>query len=488
MDQNETPIVDALAALERHSVMTFGAPGHGQGRAMPPRMARLIGKRAFEADVLTPKGLDDRTESKQALQRAHEIAAVAWGADICRFATGGSTQSLHTAVAALAQAGDTVIIAQNAHKAEFSVALFAGLNPVVVPVTIDVDWDLEHGVSAAALAATLAAHPHAKAVVVVNPTYYGVTCDIAALAGVCHARGVPLVVDAAWGSAFGFCSRLPANPLTLGADVMVCSLHKTMGALAQGSAMFARGNLVDQQRFALAYELFETTSPSVPILASLDATRRDHALGGEAIWGDVLDLAAEARAGLAAIPGVAVLARDRLDGDGAFDMDESRVTMDIARLGVSGYAADDWLYEHHGINVGLSDGRHLLAAIAPGTTRHAVHALVRAVADMVDKLRADPAIIPAAPQDLPRVGTLGFELAMPCSDAFFADVEMIRYEDATDRVAAELIAPAPPGVPRLIPGQRISAAHVAYLVANRDAGMFVLDPTDPAERRIRVVR
>ncbi len=486
MDQHETPIVDALAAIERHPAKTFGAPGHGQGHAMPHRLAKLVGKRAFEADVLTPKGLDDRTESRHALQRAHEIAAEAWGADICRFATGGSTQSIHTALAAIAQPGDTVVIAQNAHKAEFAAVLFAGLHPVVVPVAIDTDWDLEHGVSAATLEATLAAHPHAKAVVVVSPTYYGVTSDIAALAACCHARRVPLIVDAAWGSAFGFCARLPANALASGADVTVCSLHKTLGALAQGSAMFARGRLVDLQRFALAYELFETTSPSVPILASLDATRRDLALHGEAIWGDVLDLANEARTGLSKIPGVAVLGRDRLDGDGAFDMDGSRVLMDVARLGVSGYAADDWLYEHHGINVGLSDARHMLAAIAPGTTKAAVRSLVDAIADMVDRLRADPAIMPAAPH-LPRIGTLGFELAMPCSDAFFADVDTIRYEDATDRIAAEIIAPAPPGVPRLIPGQRITDAHVAWLTANRDAGMFVLDPTDPAQRMLRVV-
>lgn len=454
---------------------------------MPHRMAALVGKRAFQADVLTPKGLDDRTESLQAVQRAHALAAEAWGADLCRFATGGSTQSIHTALAALAKAGDTVLFAANAHKAEFAAVLFAGLNPVIVPVEINEDWDLEYGASVEALVGALNAHPHAKAVVVVSPNYYGVTSDIAGLAKACHARAVPLIVDAAWGGAFAFSPRLPADALGEGADVMVCSLHKTMGALGQGSAMLVRSDLVDQQRFALAYELFETTSPSVPILASMDATRRDHALNGPALWAAVLDLAADARKALAEIDGVAVLGRAHLAVAGGHDLDESKILLDIARLGVAGYAADDWLYKHHQLTVGLSDAHHLLIVISLGTTAADVRALVKGLRGLVDAIRADPAALPAAPQALPRIGRLAVDMAMAGPDAFFAPAEMVCYEDATGRIAAEIIAPAPPGIPRLIPGQRITPDHVRFLVANRDAGVFMLDPADPSEHHIRVV-
>ncbi|MEG8042461.1 aminotransferase class V-fold PLP-dependent enzyme [Sphingomonas sp. LR59] len=301
MDQKSAPLADALAAIEKRPVIGFGAPGHNQGAAIPGGMKALLGKRVFQADVLTPKGLDDRTEGKLALQRAHEIAAEAWNADFCRFATGGSTQSLHTVMASVAGPGDTILVAANAHKAERTYALATGLNAAIVPVQIDGEWDIEHGVEPQALNAALAANPTAKAFIVVSPTYYGVTSDIAALATVCHDHGIPMIVDAAWGGAFAFCEGLPDDPLTKGADAAVYSAHKTMGALAQGSVIVAKGDLIDRQRLWMAYELFETTSPSVPILATLDATRRDHALNGEQMWNGVIALAEKVRRKIAGI-------------------------------------------------------------------------------------------------------------------------------------------------------------------------------------------
>lgn len=485
MDQKMAPLADALAAIERKPVIGFGAPGHNQGVAIPGGMRALLGKRVFRADVLTPKGLDDRTEGKLALQRAHEIAAEAWNADFCRFVTGGSTQSLHTVMAAVAGPGDTLLIAANAHKAERTYALATGLDAVVVPVQVDAAWDIEHGVTPQALRSALSAHPQAKALIVVSPTYYGVTSDVAALADICHDHGIPLIVDAAWGGAFAFCQGLPDDPLTKGADVAVYSAHKTMGALAQASVIVAKGDLIDRQRLWMAYELFETTSPSVPILATLDATRRDHALNGERLWTDVIALADRARRKIGAIAPLRVFDRDDLPSDS--DLDMTKILIDISALGVSGYAVDDWLYRHHRISMGLSDARHILAVLSLGTTRSDVTKLVRALKDLVRRLAADPEMLPALSPP-PTIATLSVEMAMPGPIALHGPAEMVRYEAASGRIAAEMIAPAPPGVPRLVPGQRITDAHVAWLVANRDAGAFIMDPVDPTEATLRVVR
>ncbi|MET4666745.1 aminotransferase class V-fold PLP-dependent enzyme [Sphingomonas sp. PvP056] len=485
MDQKIAPLVEALARIERRPVIGFGAPGHNQGAAMPGGMRALLGKRVFRADVLTPKGLDDRTEGKLVLQRAHEIAAEAWGADFCRFVTGGSTQSLHTVMAAVAAPGDTILIAANAHKAERTYALATGLDDVVVPVQTDATWDIEHGVTPQALRKTLAAHPNAKAFIVVSPTYYGVTSDVASLSAICHDHGIPLIVDAAWGGAFAFCTELPDDPLAKGADVAVYSAHKTMGALAQGSVIVAKGKQVDLQRLWMAYELFETTSPSVPILASLDATRRDHAVDGERIWAAVIALAEKMRTKVAEITPLRVLTRADIPGDA--DLDVTKILIDVSPLGVSGYAVDDWLYENHRISMGLSDARHILAVVSVGTTRADQKALVRGLRDLVARLAADSSILPktAVP---PGIDTLSVDMVMPGPAALNGPAEMVRYESAAGRIAAEMIAPAPPGVPRLVPGQRITAAHVAWLVANRDAGAFMMDPVDPTEATLRVVK
>ena len=484
MDQHQAPILDALAALQRHTIHGFGAPGHHQGAAIPREARRALGAQVFKADVITPKGLDDRTESAHVLQRAHELAAEAWQADFCRYVTGGSTQSLHTALAAVARPGDTVLFAANVHKAERAHVLATGLEAAIVPVIIDQSWDIEHGVDPAALTRALDAHPEAKAFVVVSPTYFGVTSDIATLADLCHARGVPLICDAAWGGAFAFCDALPHDALTKGADIAVYSLHKTMGALTQGSALLARGELVDRQRLWMAYELFETTSPSVPILASLDASRREHALNGEALWNATLARAADLRRRLAAVDGVRVFAAEDLPA-GA-ELDATKVLIDVSALGVSGYAIDDWLNQHRRVSVGLADARHLLAVVSSGTTAADVRALGRGLAECARQIRSGALSLPPI-GDPPAIGSLSTDMAMQPGAAMFAAVDQVPLADAAGRIAAETIAPAPPGVPRLVPGQRITAAHVAWLTANRDLGAFFLDPIDPTERTVRVV-
>lgn len=485
MTSTAAPLLEALAAATKARIVGFGAPAHAEGRGAPKAALAALGTHVFQADMMTPKGLDDRTESRHALQRAHEAAQRAWDCDFVRYGTGGTTQNLHVALSAIAPPGSAVAIAANAHKAEYAALLIAGYRPVPIPVAHGEDWDLEHGVTPARLAETLDAHPDVKAAVVVSPSYFGVASDIRALAGVAHLRGVPLVVDAAWGAAFAFSDELPPDPLAEGADVAVMSAHKSIGALAQGSVLLANGGRVDLERMLLAYELWETTSPSVPILASLDAARAEHELRGQAIWHRVARLGEDLRGRLAKVRGIRVLVAADLPGWARFD--PTKVTIDISGLGIAGYAADDWLFRHHGVSVGLSDARHLLAVLSPGTRRRDVRKLARGVRALAKAVRRDPDALPAAPPDLPRVDTLGFELAMLPSEAFFAPAEKVRYEEAAGRIAAEIVAPAPPGVPRLIPGQRISAAHVRFLVANRDAGMFVLDPSDPAERRLRVV-
>ncbi len=492
MDQSKAPILDALAAVERGGIAGFGGPGHDEGRAASADVVALLGERAFQADVLTPKGLDDRTESFGVMQEAYRLAAEAWGADLCRFSTGGSTQSIQTAVAAVAGPGDTVLIAGNEHKAAFSTAVYAGVKLVAIPPVIDPGRDIEHGTDPETLARLLDLNPGSKAVLVISPTFFGVTSDIRALADVCHARGVPLIVDAAWGAAYPFCDRLPDNPMDLGADVMVVSVHKTMGALAQGSFMLVAGDLIDRERFVWAFEMLQCTSPSVPILASLDATRRAHAADGQRLWQRVVDLADSVRDRLASVDGISILGRDVIGGPGAHDLDATFLILDVRGLGMSGYEADEWLQAERKVSAVLGDLRHIGFSFSLGTTDADAERLVQGVRDLAAAAKAGDVRFHAVPDEAPDYASLAPTLlaapALPPPLAAAAKFDRVPYEQATGRIAGQSVAVVPPAIPRLLPGQLITAAHVAFLRANLNAGAFILDPDEHGDGLIRVVR
>lgn len=279
---DSTPVLTALRQFARNPVTGFGVPGHNLGAGADPATRELLGEEVFRCDLLTDKGLDDRTESAKVMQRAWARVADAWGGDVARIATGGSSESVHAALTAVAGPGDTVLVARNAHKAAWMPGIAAGLDLRAVDVEVDAENDLEHGVTPATLATALAASPEAKAVLVVSPTVFGTVVDVATLAELAHARGVPLIVDAAWGAAYPFCDALPAFPLALGADIAVASVHKTMGALAQSSVLAMRRGLVDEHRFQLAFDLYQSTSTSIPLVASVDGTRAWHQANGQA--------------------------------------------------------------------------------------------------------------------------------------------------------------------------------------------------------------
>ncbi len=492
MDQSNAPILDALAAVERGNIAGFGGPGHDEGRAASADVVALLVKQAFQADVLTPKGLDDRTESFGVMQQAYRLAAEAWGADLCRFSTGGSTQSIQTAIAAVAGPGDTVLIAGNAHKAAFSTAVFAGVNLVTIPPVIDRERDVEHGTDPETLARLLDAHPAAKAALVISPTFFGVTSDIPALAEICHARGVPLIVDAAWGSAYPFCDRLPENPLRQGADAMVVSVHKTMGALAQGSFMLVTGDLIDRERFVWAFEMLQCTSPSVPILASLDATRRAHVADGQHLWGRVIDLAASVRDRLSDLTDVAVYGREMIGGPGAHDLDPTFLILDVRKLGLSGYEADEWLQAERRVSAVLGDLRHIGFSFSLGTTEQDANRLVQGIRDLLVAAKDGDDRFHRVPDDAPGYASLQPAMAsapaLPPPRAAAAKFDRVPYAHAAGRIAGQSVAIVPPAIPRLLPGQAITPAHVAFLQANLEAGAFILDPDEHGDGLIRVVR
>ncbi|MFL5562632.1 MAG: aminotransferase class I/II-fold pyridoxal phosphate-dependent enzyme [Gemmatimonadaceae bacterium] len=487
MDQSRAPIVESLRSQEKQDSVSFGPPGHESGKGAPDDVKHLLGEQVFKGDLATQKGIDDRLESKRIRQDAERLAAEAWGAAHCFFSTNGTSLSNHVAMLSVARPGDTVLVARNSHKSLISACIVGHVKPVFLEADRDPVWDIEHGISPAELERALDANPDAKAVFVVSPTYFGVTSDIESLSAICHRRGIPLVVDEAWGPHFPFHPEMPKAAIRSGADISVGSIHKTMAGLGQASIMLLQSKLVDLVQFELCYDLFESTSPSVPILATIDASRRQFVHEGKEILEEQLRLARYARAELAKIDGIRVMGKEVIDGKGRFALDETKVLFDISGLGVTGFAAEDWLMSEEQLTFSLSDDRHLLATFMVGTDEHMTKQMLSAVQKMARWARSYEAHDKSRPEKMPERRELGTEMVMSPSDAFFANAEHVPLERAVGRIAAQMVSPYPPGIPRLLPGQKISAVHVAFLRESLEAGAFMMDASIANEGKIRVV-
>ncbi|WP_106242928.1 aminotransferase class I/II-fold pyridoxal phosphate-dependent enzyme [Allonocardiopsis opalescens] len=485
MDHSRAPVLDALDAYHRTGQTPFTPPGHKQGRGADPRVAAVLGTDVFRSDVLATAGLDDRRSSQGVLAEAEALMADAVRADRTFFSTCGSSLSVKAAILAVAGPGETLLIGRDAHKAVVSGLVLSGVRPVWVDPHWDAERHLAHPPGPEEYAAAFDEHPYASGALVTSPTPYGTCADLAAIAEVCHERGRPLVVDEAWGAHLPFHPGLPRWAMDAGADVCVTSVHKMGSGLEQGSVYHLRGELIDPRVLSARADLLDTTSPSVLVYAALDGWRRQMAEHGRVLYDRALALAGELRDKIGAVEGLRVNGPDAFCGPGlAYDQDPLQIVIDVSALGVSGYRLADWLRAEHQINLHLADHRRISAQLSHADDEHTAGRLLEGLRDLVahaPKLRPAPVVAVPDPADL------RLEQVMSPRDAFFAAVEQVPLDKAAGRVAAEMLTPYPPGVPAVLPGERLHAGVLRYLRSGVEAGMVVPDAADPELGSVRVV-
>jgi arginine decarboxylase len=479
LDQSAAPLTDALADFLDAGYTPFAIPAHKQGHALPREVVDALGADVFRHDAPMLNGLDDIHESKQLQVKAQELAAELVGADRVFYVVDGSTLAIQCAILAVAGPGDTLLVARNVHKSVISGLIVGGIEPVFLDPETDDERDLAHGLDPALVARMLDRHPHARGVVAVSPSYYGVASDVRTLADVCHERGVPLIGDDAWGAHFPFHPDLPDGSLASGVDLAVVSFHKGLVGLQQASALAVRGDLVDPTIVEYRVGLVESSSLTPLILVSADLSRRLMALHGEELLGRALSLARWAREEIAAIDGLEVMGHEVLGRPGAHALDETKLVIDVTGRETTGFDACDWLRNERRVLVELADHRRVQAVVTIADDEESVRTLV-------DALRALPRGNGAV--DVPPTSSLRTELVMTPRDAYFAQGEHIALDDAVGRVVAEKVTPYPPGVPVLVPGERIESVHVEYLQRVVELGANITDVADSQLETIRVVQ
>jgi arginine decarboxylase len=483
-DPDAAPIGDAIRAFHERGDLAFGIPAHRAGTGdVEPDAAAWAGLDAFRADPGMNNGVDNRHQSWQVEPTAMELFAQAVGADQTLFSTNGSSENVHVAMMAAVRPGETLVMARNGHKSAFAGLVLSGARPVYVDPVYDDRWQIAHGVDPDELARVLDAHPEARAVMLFTPTYYGFSADVKALAEVIHARDLPLLTDDAWGLDYSFCSRLPPSALESGADLAIGSVHKTLNGFGQTSVLSVQGDRIDTSRLELVFELEQSTSASALLLSSIDAARRQFQRDGERLLGRAIDHAERLRAAIADLPGLDLLGEDAL-GPGAMALDPTHVTFDVVGLGMTGFAAADWLQQHRGLHVELADHRRVMALVTYADSQANVDRLADGLRALVEEHHgADHGPIP----EVPPPGKLRQETVMLPRDAFLGATEMVPWREAPGRIAAEMVCPYPPGIPIVAPGERLTAEAVEYLEQVVATGAMVEGAADESLEHFRVV-
>lgn len=484
MDQSVAPLLDALVDYRRKDRYGFTPPGHRQGRGTDERVLEVLGREPFADDVLASGGLDDRRTSHEYLKHAEDLMAEAVGADVAWFSTCGSSLSVKAAMMAVAGGDGSLLVSRDSHKSIVAGLIFAGMQPRWITPRWDAERHFSHPPSPRQVEEAWKEHPDAAGALVVSPSPYGTCADIAGIAEVCHARGKPLIVDEAWGAHLPFHENLPTWAMDAGADVCVVSVHKMGAGFEQGSVFHVQGDRIDQDRLSACADLLMTTSPNVLVYAAMDGWRRQMAHRGHELLGAALDLARRLRTDIEALPDVKVLDDELLGVQASHDLDRMQVLIDVSATGTSGYQAHDWLREHAHLDMGMSDHRRILATLSMADDDHTAGRLIDALTlwrKAADDFEPPPRI------DLPSPDELQLETVCLPRDAFFGRVETVPTGRAAGRVAAEQCTPYPPGIPAVVPGERLNDAVLDYLCSGVRAGMNVPDAADPSLQTIRVL-
>src|ERR671924_963845 len=484
-EQPTAPYLDAVVAYAFRGTGRYHVPGHKGGPGADPGLRKAIGVDALAADVPQDIHGVDLGPSPTPYERAERLAAEAFGAERSWFLTNGATQGNHALCLALAPLGARVVAQRNSHTSIVDGLVLSGGIPSFVAAEYDPELGITHGVTPEALAAALQEAPDARAAFIVSPTYYGMAADIAGLADVAHAAGVPLVVDQSWGPHFGFNEALPPTALSQGADAMLTSTHKIAGSLTQSAMLHISGSgRVDIGAIGRVLRLLRSTSPSSLLMASLDSARRQLALHGEQLLWETLRAIEVAREKLETIEGIALVDSKLIGQMGVAGYDPLRIVLDVRGTGRTGYEIADALRRSYDVHVELPMQATVVFVIGLGESAVALRRLAGDVDEVVMRLAEPGATAPIMP---PKTA-LRNEVALPPREAFLGAAEQVAVDDAVGRISCESIASYPPGVPALLPGERISAETVAYLRELAASGARLHGASDPSFETINVLR
>ena len=477
------PLAEAVLHYAGLGVLPCHTPGHKGGCGAHPMLHRFFTEEGLRADVSLSAELDDLHAPTGCIRAAEELAAEAYGADAAYFMVNGTTGAIHTMLMASLAPGDVLLVPRNVHRSIMGAMILAGVRPVYLQPAIDTRLGIAMGVSLAAVECAVREHPEARAALLVYPTYYGVTTELAAIADFLHAHDMLLLTDAAHGAHFAFSEELPPSAMAAGADLSAESTHKLLGSLTQSSMLLARGRRVPEERIRAASGIMQSTSPNEILLASLDLARAQMAEEGRERLAAAIPLANDLRRRINEIEGLWAFGAEYMGAPGCAALDPLKITVQVTGLGLSGFAAEKELRQR-GVAVELADARNVLLLLSYADGARETERLFAALRDMAATCAPMCTSRGAAAfLSLPPIPEMGMEPRA----AYFAPRECVCVASAEGRIAAETVVFYPPGIPVLAAGDVIDGATLAYLAAMKTIGARVVGAADASLRTLLVI-
>lgn len=480
MDQDRAPLFEAVKYHVQRNAVPLQIPGHKHGNGLP-EYREYVGENMLRMDLNQTRGIDFIWQPSKVIAEAEKLLAATFQARAAYFLINGTTSGVQAMVMSTCKPGDTIILPRNAHKSVFNALILSGAQPVYVLPEISDELGIVLGITEASLRQAISNNPDAKAVLAINPSYYGVTGDLKAMTGTAHRHGMPVVVDEAHGTHMHFHPHFPLSAMEAGADMSAVSLHKTGGSLTQSSALLLGPGVIDPDYVKQVLNLTYTTSPSYILLCSLDLARKQLATRGAQIMEHLLEMLNWFREEINKIDGFFAPDKKYFEASGHFSFDETKLLINVRQIGLTGYEVERMLARDYNILIELADMYNILAVTSLGEQKEYLAALLKALEDIARHAKRS---------EIKKidVARLQPEIIVQPRDAFYRPKKMLPLEHCAGEICGEMIMVYPPGIPLVSLGEMITPEIIACVQLLKQEKCTLQGTSDPCVDHVMVLK
>lgn len=478
-DQERVPLQEGLERIKRMRLVPFDVPGHKRGRGNP-ELTEFLGEQCLSVDVNSMKPLDNLCHPVSVIKEAEELAAKAFGAARAFFMVGGTTSAVQAMILSSVKHNEEIILPRNVHQSVIHALVLCGAVPVYINPQTNERLGIALGMSVQDVRQAISGHPGAKAILLNNPTYYGICSDLRQITQIAHDSGLKVLVDEAHGTHFYFGKDMPVSAMAADADMAAVSMHKSGGSLTQSSLLLC-GSAVNANYVRKIINLTQTTSGSYLLLSSLDISRRNLALRGPEMFEKVKRFSDYAREEINAIGDYYAYSRELINGDSVFDFDTTKLSINTLQLGLAGIEVYDLLRDEYNIQIEFGDLGNILAYISVGDKNKNIERLISALSEIRRNYKKEKKNLLESEYISPIV-------VMSPQDAFYAEKVSLPLSQCAGRVCTEFVMSYPPGIPILAPGELVTDELIAYIKYAQEKGCTMTGPESMDVSQLNVLK